>query len=428
MRVRPINVEMRNSSRSLRLKQAVIAAFCEPAPSVRARLVEFTNRDWQRAKLWLDVSGLAIYFLDRLRALGLENCIPLFLLNQLRRDFADNCERTASLFSEAVTLSGLLQRQNLKFAFLKGITLPPESVANCALRNQMDIDLLVRDGDAFTVQKCLEGLGYVLDAKSGMTWEFKAGASGTSSLKNLYKIRSERTVEVHLLGDAGSAGEPPQSDRLARARHRSIRGAFLPALSLPDLFVQQALHLFKHMCGEHTRLSWVLEFWKHVCARRNDKQFWSEVELIATREPQANVAIGAATLLTSLVFGPFAPEALSRWSMEKIPPTICLWIQMYGRHNLFSDSPCSKLYLLLRQQLRPASAAEQAARRRLIFPIHWPQRITRAEANERIASRLRRYSAEARFFMYRMRFHAVEGARFAFESLRWQRRLSGVTQ
>src|SRR6266700_817717 len=85
MRLRKVNVEMRNSSRSLRLKQAVIASFYEPAPSVRARLGEFTPRDWQRGQFWLDVSGLAIYFLDRLKVLGLEDCIPPLLLNQLRR-------------------------------------------------------------------------------------------------------------------------------------------------------------------------------------------------------------------------------------------------------------------------------------------------------------------------------------------------------
>jgi len=418
---------MRNSSRSLRLKQAVIASFYEPAPSVRARLGEFTPRDWQRGKFWLDVSGLAIYFLDRLKVLGLEDCIPPLLLNQLRRDFADNCERTASLFDDTVSLARVLQRHSLTFAFLKGITLPQESVPDCALRNQMDIDLLIRESDAFTTQECLVDLGYVLDAISGMTWEFKAGTSGTSSLKNLYKIRSERAVEVHLLSYAGSAAKPPQGDRLARAQSRSIRGVVLPGLSPPDLFVQQALHLFKHMCGEHTRLSWVLEYWRHICARRNDTRFWSEVELIAAGEPQSAIAIGAATLLSSLVFGPFAPEALSRWSMDRVSPAICLWIQMYGRHVLFSDSPC-KLYLLLRQQLGSDSVAEQTARRRLIFPIHWPKRITRAEANEQVTSRFRRYAAEGRFFMHRMRFHAIEGARLAFESLRWQRRLTGVTQ
>ena len=135
----------------------------------------------------------------------------------------------------------------------------------------------------------------------------------------------------------------------------------LPALSAPDIFVQQAAHLFKHMCSEHTRAFWVLEFWRHVIARRNDVAFWRSVRLIAASEPQAEIAIGAATLLASLIFGPFAPAELTSWSMDRLPPGICLWIQLYGRHILLSDSPRSKLYLLLREQLVPISGCESSA-------------------------------------------------------------------
>lgn len=425
MNIGPIEIESKQQTRSLRLKEAVFASFHEPAPSIRARLGEFTSRDWERAKDWLDISGLALYFLDRLIRLELETCIPTPLLNQLRTHLADNRERADSLFAELLELTRALQRRNIKCAVLKGATLPPESVPEIALRNQTDLDVLVRESDGESTKRCLAEFDYRLTAVSGSTWEFKAGPSGTSSLKTLYQVRPERAVDIQLIADSDAASKP---DRLTRTQLRSIRGHELPALSPADIFVLQGQHLFKHICSEHTRGSWLLEYWRHVCARRNDSAFWDEVRLIAAQEPGSDIAIGAATLLASLFFGPFAPQELSCWSMDRLPPAICLWIQLYGRRVLLSDAPFSKLYLLLRKELNQNSPEDYVARRRLIFPLHRPPRITRATGGEAVWTRLRRYRYEARFVLRRLRFHVAEGVGLAIESLRWQRRLGGVSQ
>src|SRR4249919_1653773 len=100
-----VRIEMRRTSRSYRLKETVMAAFWEAAPSIRARLGEFSVRNWQDAMFWLTVSGLALYFLDRLTFLGLEECMPSSILARLRQNLADNRERTVSLFGEAIALN-----------------------------------------------------------------------------------------------------------------------------------------------------------------------------------------------------------------------------------------------------------------------------------------------------------------------------------
>ena len=425
MNIGPIQIEKRQSQRALRLKESVLASFYEPAPAVRARLGEFQLKDWLRAKYWLDVSGLSLYFLDRLIALDLESCVPETFVNQLRTHGKENRDRCNSLFVEITQLTRALQQRNIECAVLKGISLPIESVPESSLRNQMDIDILVRNSDAELTKNCLATFGYGLDAVSGSTWEYKAGPSGTSSLENLYQVRSERSVEVHLIDDLSSV---KNADRLTRAECRSVRGELLPCLSAADAFVLQGQHLFKHMCGEHTRTSWVLEYWRHVCARYSDAAFWAEVESIAKGEPGAKTAIGAATLLTTMMFGPFAPRELSRWSMDELPAAVCLWIQLYGRRLLLSDSPVSKLYLLLRKEVYPPSPSEDVVRKRLMFPIHRPPRVTRPMAEEGLLTRLRRYRYEARFVMGRLRFHVAEGIGLAIESLRWQRRLDGVSR
>src|SRR5215831_11932225 len=148
MNIGPIQIENRERARATRLKEAVLASFYEPAPSIEARLREFTALDWRRAKYWLDVSGLALYFLDRLEKLKLQASVPETFLLELRTNLGENRERTASLFNEALTITELLRERNIECAVLKGVTIPRESVHDFSLRNQMDLDLLIRESDA----------------------------------------------------------------------------------------------------------------------------------------------------------------------------------------------------------------------------------------------------------------------------------------
>ena len=198
MRIGPIQLETNRSRRAARLKQAVLSSFYEPAPSIEARLREFNVGDWSLAKYWLDVSGLALYFLERIEAMNLQGCIPESLLLQLRINLEENRQRTAALLDEAVNVTHALRGLSVECAVLKGVTFPRESVPDPSFRNQMDLDLLIREGDVATTKDCLAGFGYSLDAASGSTLEFKAGPSGKSSLKNLYQVRPERALEVHV--------------------------------------------------------------------------------------------------------------------------------------------------------------------------------------------------------------------------------------
>jgi hypothetical protein len=423
MNTAEVSIEMKTWGRARRLKETVIAAFWETAPNLRARLAECAERDWRRALYWMDVSGLALYFLDRIENLGLEDCLPITLLDRLRHNSQENSERTASLFREAVALSLRLKHKNVEFALLKGISLCPESVPDSALRCQMDLDILVRESQAGEARQCLEYLGYELDVVSGTTWEFKAG-QGTAQFKDLYRAGPQRSLDLHLLPSAMASGVSHPNDLLARAQQRYFHGVLLPVLSPEDLFVQQALHLFKHICSEYARASWVLEFWRHVIARRTDVRFWHNVWALSRVTPGAAVAIGVSTLMATLMFGQFAPEELTRWSMDCVPPSVCLWVQLYGRRGLLTSFPGSKVYLLLQRQLVPDTKESRAAIRRRIFPIHRPSNITRGVSGEPLTSRLLRYKVQATYILSRLRIHVIEGGRFAIESLRWQRRVA----
>src|SRR6185437_10802012 len=125
-----------------------------------------------------------------------------------------------------------------------------------ALRYQLDLDFLVRESDATLSRYILSGFGYKLYAINGKTFEFKAGTCGNPQIRNVYKISPCRSLELHLLPKTVDGDTTQRPDQLVRAQTRNIRGAQLPILFPADLFMQQALHLFRHICGEYTRASW----------------------------------------------------------------------------------------------------------------------------------------------------------------------------
>jgi hypothetical protein len=416
-------------ARSILLKKAVLAAFLSPAVEVEAQFAGFNAADWEHILYWLDISGLALYLLHRLTELGLTRCLPEQLLRSFQGDLDANRVRTQALFDEAAIISDALRQRGITFAILKGITLSPDSVPDCALRWQIDLDLLVASSDATAARHVLMTHGYALHAVCGNTMEFTAGQSGAPDIRKIYRVHSQRSLELHMLSTSpGRNGQ--RTDRLARAQLRSFDCApasvLMPALAPADILAQQSLHLFKHLCSEHTRASWVLEFWQHVETRRHDPAFWADVERIASLEPQGELALGIAFHLSALVFGS-AHDQIAQTAVAKLPQNIRLWIETYGLRVLLADSHGNKLYLILRQELR-SDASSRPAIRRLVFPAHLPPAITRGIPDEPLMDRLSRYRTQIRFLFRRLHFHVVEGLRYAIELSRWQRRLTETSR
>ena len=424
MSLETVSNALPRQNKQTQLRSAILSSFTRSASSNVAGLKGFSHRDWIRVKPWLDSSGLSLYFLDHLKTLGIRECIPETLREELHENLSGNRERVAWFHQESAAISQSLDSLGVPLAFLKGITLPEVCAIRRELRDQADIDILIRGQDADRVKVALEGLGYRLDAVSGSTWEFRAGRIEKFSLKKKYDIPTERAVEVHLQSSGNGSLDP---DRLGRTELRHIQDVKIQSLCSVDIFVQQGQHIFKHLCGEFTRAAWILEFWRHACARRDDIVFWRNVERAANAEDGAPIAIGAASMLAALVFGEFAPESLANWSIDRIPDSIRMWIQLYGPRALFADPPGSKFYLLLRRELPSYAQRDKVEHRRLLFPFHAPRRLLVAQQNESLAERLRRYKIESQYWAFRLRFHITEGMRLAVATPQWER-IAGITR
>lgn len=409
-------------TRAQEVRLAVLLLFCDPISEPCSRFLNMSNSEWQDLLRWLDFSGLALYFLDRIVELELCGLLPPAVFTRLHLNLIDNTERTQHMLSESVAIQMEFQEAGLRYANLKGISLWPSAVAKPELRSQFDVDFLVGDEGAHTARDILERRGYRLYAISGRSWEFKRNERPGVSLKDIYKHFDSYGVELHLEGDHANTQSP-----LDRVQWREVNGARMPVLAPVDLFLGQGLHVFKHLCGEFTRASQLLEFRQHVITRRNDDEFWNELRVAASDNPRASLGLGVATLLITHVMGEFAPEALTSWTIDRLPPSVRLWVELYGHRAVFGRPPGTKLYLLLRRALQPSGVPGRRSIRSILLPAQLPPPVIRAFPNEAPSVRLRRYLMQIETVLVRFRFHVTEGLRYAYESRRW-RRMNGLSR
>ncbi len=383
------------------------------------RLSRFDRGDWRRSLGWLDASGLALYFLDRLKSLRLTTAVPFDLVTKLESRLADNQRRTADLFDEFLRINHAFQDASLRYLNLKGFTLTPEYCPDPALRCQFDLDFLVASADAARCRDILSTFGYAATGHNENVVEFKRGPARVPSIQELYKPRLQRSVEVHLVSGPDHAAEQ-ESSVLARSNSRAWKGAAFPALCDVDQFMAQACHLFRHVKSEWTRISWLLEFKTFVAARRNDTRFWDKTQAHATTVDDGGLAVGIATWLATEAFGEFAPRALTEWSVDAIPPAVRLWLEQYDSRIMLSDFPGSKLYLLLNGELDRCAGQQGQATLRKLLPLHCPPRVT-GPSPRGIGHKIRAAVAQAKYVLFRLRFHMVEGSRYVIEARRWKR-------
>jgi hypothetical protein len=392
-------------------------------PEECVELYEVTRREWRSLLHWLDVSGLALYFLDRLRRSQLTHILPEHVLVRLQQSLWDNIERTRGMIAESVAIQEEFQASAVSYAVLKGFSLAPESVPSLELRHQFDLDFLVAEENIAEARAVLERQGYRLYAVSGKSWEFKKEEKIGISMEDFYKDTSGRTVELHLQARGeGSASE------LSRVKERDFYGIDMPVLSPVDLFLGQGMHAYKHICGEFSRAAHLLEFYRHVLARRNDDAFWNALRARGEGNAKVSLGLGVLTLLITTVMGEFAPVKLTEWTVDALPPAVRLWVRLHGVRTVFGDVPGSKLYLLLVRELESSGQAMGRSLGESLLPRRLPPQVVLAFEDESLWMRARRYRMQLKYVLIRLRFHLIEGLRYSWAAYCWSRQTEGLTR
>lgn len=397
-------------------RRAVLSLFCDPVPEQCSHLVELSIRDWERLMKWLDLSGLALYFLDRVVELKLCDLLPTAVFTRLHLNLIDNTERTRAMLLESVEIQKSFQRAGISYAVLKGISLCPCAVPKPELRSQFDLDYLVADRDMAAAREILNRSGYRLYAVSGRSSEFKKNEQPGVSLRDIYKHLNSYGVELH--GAEGNTNGPSILDRV---QWRDVDGMGMPVLNRLDLFLGHGLHTFKHVCGEYVRASQFLEFRRHVLRYQDDGNFWRELRQMAEGNRRASLGLAIVICLIQDVLGDFAPEALASWTVDVLPERLRRWARTYGHRVVLGSYPGTKLHLLLQQELERYGVGGKRSTRSVLLPAQLPPPVIRPFANENCSTRIRRYVMHLGTIVERAQFHVIEGLRYVVEARRWRR-------
>ncbi len=403
-----------------RSREAVLLLFRDSYSPQSTRLRHLSKREWRGLLRWLDLSGLALYFLDRIVELQLADFVPAPIYESLEQRLLQNTQRTHSMTAESIAIQREFQGAGLCYAVLKGLSLSPISVPRPELRLQFDLDYLIGDEDLPEARNILVRLGYSPSASRERCWKFIRNERSGLTLKDVYRDTGSWAVELHDV--SGGSG---RSSPLLRLERRELCGLSMPALSPVDVFLRQGLHAYKDVCSQFFRLSLLIEFYRHVLFRRDDDAFWKALHQEAHGDPQAELGLGVVILLITQIMGEFAPEDLTHWTVDRLPRPARLWGTTYGRRIVLGSFPGSKLYRLLKKEreagfdpaehpLRQSPLSSRPPAPVMAFPVEtFSKRVMRF-------MQLMRYRMQLDLIPSRLRFYGVESLRLAWETRRWR--------
>src|SRR6202021_4040067 len=163
-RISPTIASVNTTSRPLRgehlTRLAALLIFCDPLPEQCLRMLPLSRKQWEELLHWLDINGLALYFLNRIVDLELCDLLPPPVFTRLTLNLIDNTQRTRSMISESIAIQQRFQNAALTYANLKGLSLCPSSVPKPELRSQFDLDFLVAEEGGQEARRIRGGGGY----------------------------------------------------------------------------------------------------------------------------------------------------------------------------------------------------------------------------------------------------------------------------
>ena len=413
---------------SLSLRQAII----NELNLTRSELYSLTpwrsfhHREWEQTLAWLDLSGLAIYFLRRMKDSSALHRLPDSVSAELERRSSDNLLRTERILQEFKTIIGAFEQRAVKYAVLKGVSLLPDYCPEMAFRTQYDHDVLVAPEFMDAARTALEDGGFCSKEAGGgeapLVYRMPEPEMRFSqNSEALYSPLLGRSIELHqtLWERAEERIEVELSDDfLDRSRLRQWGGIHFMALCDEDCLLFQVLHAFRHILRNWCRLSIFLEIAWFLNRRSSDSTFWRSYLSRIENVRWAREATLIVFTLAEQLFGSAIPAQMRESLNTPIAPALHLWIERYGRQSAVSNFQGDKCSLFLHREFVEDPVAWATIRRRRLFPLHRPHRPS-AIVFQRGFSALGRTWMEKIHAMRRLRFHGFAGLRYVFEYPRW---------
>ena len=395
------------------------------------RLSGFRQREWKQALTWLDDTGLAFYFLQKITDLHVTDSLPPWVLSRLERNFAANRERVGYMTQRFDSLNRRFDDAGIRYAVLKGHSLVPDFCPDACLRYQADFDYLVEETSLQRAKEVVVEAGYSPKpwaSKSSQEYIFLTPETENKSRDpDQYSVRAGHAVELHLdIWDADQFGLPsiPKLFSVDRTRTQRWNSLSFPVLSNEDAFLIQVLHASHHLFTYWLRMSCLFEIAFFLNHRASDTSLWNKVE----HTIGDNLMLKEfAVLITELAAGLFTapiPQRIRVWG-EQIRPATRVWIENYAQQCAFYEVPSyelsllprAKLVLFLQQQYDCASVPKNAVRNRLMKFSRFSRMASSIKAEPFLI--LKRSWWKRHLPLRRSLFHILSGIRYFCEIPRW---------
>ena len=327
----------------------------------------FNDADWESVLRWMDDSGLAFYFLEKVKRKNLDSAIPGWVHSRIETNLASNQERTAELAARFDCLNQSFREAGVQYAVLKGFSLVPDFCPQASLRHQSDLDYLVDEQSLSLARQVVLSARYVAkDSRSSQESIFiSPGRELPSRGGRQYSAQAPHAIELHTDIWDGAFHKLPGIPRLFsvdRTCTRRWNGMTFSALDDQDAFLLQVLHACHHLFTQWIRMSSLFEIAYFLKHRADDMELWEGIHERVGKDAVLREFTVVITELAAKLFHSPVPAAVRVWGGEiRTGPRV--WIEKYARHWAFSDVPVyqfdlfptSKLVLFLQQQYRQKS-------------------------------------------------------------------------
>ncbi|HLE35996.1 MAG TPA: nucleotidyltransferase family protein [Candidatus Acidoferrales bacterium] len=344
----------------------------DPVGASRLRQLAGAITDWDAVRMAATRHCVAPLLSMHLEA-HCSGDVPPAALSALRRDFHDSAERGLQLAADLLEVLDAFRAAGLQIIPYKGPVLAAQAYGRLALRQFLDLDIILRQRDLPRAYSPLVALGYVPE----LPFEIAASARHLPGQYLFNREASGTILELHTERTLRYFPEPLDLDALAaRLAPVSVAGhsvlTFAPADALPILCVHGSKHFWE-------RLGWIADIAALASAAEVDweqtfqlaRQLSAErmlrlglylaAELLKAPLPEpvlrrvredAGVAQLAAQVCERLISADFSPPGVARR----------LWFRVHMRGNAWQG-------LAYSLRLATAPTEEDWAQARLAGPL-----------------------------------------------------------
>jgi hypothetical protein len=258
-------------SREVEFVVGCVSAYATGAKAGRAELAG-CDLDWDlvaRIATWHAVAPILYRALSECLEL-----VPAAILADLRQHFRANAMRNTYLASELVQLTSLLKKRGVPVIAFKGPVLAYAAYGDLALREFIDLDILVRPSDLGLTRELLASQGY----RSRFSCLGEKERSFFQWCEEAFEKEDRVSVDVHWQMNPRYFTYAPDGEVLWRRMVPvELQGATLNTLSTSDLLLHLCVHGAKH---GWTTLGWICDV--AMLARSNSGLEWPRMIAEAT--------------------------------------------------------------------------------------------------------------------------------------------------